>query len=104
MSENKDTTENLGSSHGYADIGTQKSPASIGRIEAQRKSVQQELNAIWQNEQPPNEIWIEVKDGDSVVEAMAFFGRDGYRPHWQLRDGTACHPSRFSRWREIKSA
>jgi len=58
----------------------------------------------WRNEKPPNETWVEVMEGDGVIEAMAFFGRDGYRPHWQLRDGSACHPSRFSRWREITSA
>lgn len=55
---------------------------------------------------PPNEVWVEVKDysnciGDTytVVEAMAFYGRDGYKPHWQLRDGTCCSPSRFNSWR-----
>jgi hypothetical protein len=54
------------------------------------------------NHKPPNETWVEVKDGEKVVEAMAYYGRDGYRPHWRLRDGTCCHPSRFSRWREIE--
>ena len=54
------------------------------------------------HEKPPNEKWVEVLDGDKVVEAMAFFGRDGTRPHWKLRDGSACHPSMFSRWREIR--
>ena len=53
----------------------------------------------WRNDKPPNEIWVQVKDGDSVVEAMAFYGRDGYRPHWRLRDESCCHPSRFSLWR-----
>ena len=56
----------------------------------------------WKNGvKPPNEIWVQVKDGNSIIEAMAFFGRDGYKPHWELRDGTYCAPSRFSHWREI---
>lgn len=56
----------------------------------------------WRTDQPPNEVWIEVIDGESVTEAMAFYGRDGWRPHWRLKDGICCSPSRFSRWREIK--
>jgi hypothetical protein len=51
---------------------------------------------------PPNEIWVEVLDKSEVVEAMAFYGRDGYLPHWQLRNGTSCHPSRFNKWRHKK--
>jgi hypothetical protein len=58
----------------------------------------------WRNDRPPNEVWVEVKDGEHVIEAMAFFGRDGYRPHWRLRDESCHHPSRFNRWREIASA
>jgi len=59
---------------------------------------------LWRNDRPPNETWVQVMDGDNVTEAMAFFGRDGYRPHWRLRNESCCHPSRFSRWREIPSA
>jgi len=55
----------------------------------------------WRNDQPPNEKWVEVKDGDFVVEAMAFFGREGHRPHWRLRDESCYHPSRFNKWRDI---
>jgi len=55
----------------------------------------------WQNEKPPNEVWVEVWDGEQVITAMAFYGRDGYRPHWQLPDGSCCDPSRFGRWRPI---
>lgn len=51
------------------------------------------------NLKPPNEVWVEVLDGSAFIEAMAFYGRDGYLPHWKLRDGTCCHPSRFSKWR-----
>ena len=57
----------------------------------------------WRSDRPPNETWVEVLDGESTVEAMAFYGRDGYRPHWQLRDGTCCDPSTFSQWREVAS-
>ena len=48
---------------------------------------------------PPNEIWVEVNSNGTILEAMAFHGRDGYKPHWRLRDGTCCHPSRFNSWR-----
>ena len=58
----------------------------------------------WRNDKPPNERWVQVKDDNQVIEAMAFYGRDGYRPHWRLRDESCCHPSRFSRWREIPQA
>ena len=56
---------------------------------------------IWMDarHKPPNEQWVEVLDGECVREAMAFYGRDGYRPHWILRDGMCCHPNRFLRWR-----
>ena len=55
-------------------------------------------------EKPPNEVWVEVQtSAGEVLEAQAFYGRDGYRPHWQLRDGSACHPSTFSRWRHLTS-
>lgn len=51
---------------------------------------------------PPNEEWVEVLSGDGKVnEAMAYYGRDGYSPHWRLRDGSCCHPSRFNSWRPI---
>lgn len=55
----------------------------------------------WRSDKPPNETWVQVMDGENIVEAMAFFGRDGYRPHWRLRNESFCHPSRFTRWREI---
>lgn len=53
------------------------------------------------HEKPPNETWVEVQGDDAIIEAMAYFGRDGCRPHWRLRDGTCCHPSMFTTWREI---
>jgi hypothetical protein len=56
----------------------------------------------WRRDKPPNETWVEVRDGDTPIEAMAFFGRDGYLPHWRLRDESAFHPSRFTEWREIE--
>lgn len=51
---------------------------------------------------PPNEIWVEVKDGDKIIEAMAFYGRDGYLPHWQTRDGSCYEQRAFREWRCIK--
>lgn len=70
---------------------------------------EQDITNEWRNDKPPNETWVEVMDGDDVIEAMAVFGRDGYLPHWRLRNEsqsfakTFCHPSRFNMWREIPS-
>lgn len=56
----------------------------------------------FKNQKPPNEIWVQVLDHKAnIIEAMAYFGRDGYRPHWQLRDGSLHHPSAFKLWRHI---
>ncbi len=57
----------------------------------------------WRNDKPPNEVWVAVKNGDEVLEAMAIYGRDGCLPHWRQRNGPAHHPSRFNRWRELKT-
>ncbi len=55
----------------------------------------------WINgEKPPNEEWVEVQSGNGATTvAMAFYGRDGWRPHWRTVDGSSCHPSRFNTWR-----
>jgi len=59
----------------------------------------------WQHHaKPPNEVWVEVMSGNTAIEAMAFFGRDGWRPHWQLRDGSSCSPGVFTTWRHLPSA
>ena len=72
MSENEKTTENLGS------------PSD------------------WNTGRPPNEKLVEVEDGDKIIQVMAFFGRDGYRPHWTNEDRTkSWDVSAFRRWRPI---
>jgi hypothetical protein len=58
----------------------------------------------WETGQPPNEEIVEVLDDDgTVLEAAAFYGRDGYLPHWQSADGnTRWDPERFTKWRRIE--
>lgn len=57
------------------------------------------------NQKPPNEVWVEVIDPNgNVIEAIAHYGRDGYHPHWQLRDGSLHHPTRFKLWRHMPPA
>lgn len=61
-----------------------------------------EVDAVlWINgEAPPNEEWVEVQSGNGTTTvAMAFYGRDGWRPHWRTVDGGSHHPSRFNAWR-----
>lgn len=53
----------------------------------------------WSHNQPPNEEWVEVRDGDNVAIAQAFHGRDGYKPHWVLLDGKHVEPVAFREWR-----
>ena len=57
------------------------------------------MSRTWQTSQPPNEVWVEVEDGGEIIEVQAFYGRDGYRPHWKTRDGGAIEPAAFRRWR-----
>jgi len=52
---------------------------------------------------PPNEKLVEVENGNEIIRVMAFYGRDGYRPHWQTKDGsTQWDVTAFNRWREIR--
>lgn len=58
----------------------------------------------WQNTKPPNEVWVEVEDPitNEIIVVQAFYGRDGYRPHWRSKDeGTVWSVSTFSRWRHL---
>ena len=57
----------------------------------------------WQTGKPPNETWVEVEDaGGAIIVVQAFYGRDGYRPHWRAYDGSAHYePSAFRRWRPL---
>lgn len=58
----------------------------------------------WQTAAPPNETLVEVEDGDNIIQVMAFYGRDGYRPHWTTEDGgTTWDVTAFKRWRDIGS-
>ena len=57
----------------------------------------------WQTSQPPNEVLVEVEEGKKIIRVMAFYGRDGTRPHWRTKNGSRAWPvSAFSRWREIE--
>ena len=61
------------------------------------------MNQEWQTGKPPNEVDVEVEDEDGeILVAHAFYGRDGYLPHWESADGsTLWSPSAFTRWRPI---
>jgi len=59
------------------------------------------IEMTWRTDRPPNETWVEVRDGETILEARAFYGRDGWRPHWQLRDGGSVNTSAFSEWRAL---
>lgn len=56
----------------------------------------------WQTTKPPNEEIVEVQDGGRIIRVMAFYGRDGYRPHWRSEDGnTFWEPAAFTKWRPV---
>ena len=56
----------------------------------------------WETGAPPNEVLVEVEDGEEIIQVMAFYGRDGYRPHWTNQDRSkAWDVSAFRRWRRI---
>lgn len=52
-------------------------------------------------QKPPNEVWVEVKRGESSLVAMSIYGRDGVSPHWKSKGGSCYHPSAFSAWRHL---
>ena len=53
------------------------------------------------NSPPPNEEWVDVLSEDGVIiRAMAFYGRDGWRPHWRTEDGTSYSCDTFNIWRK----
>lgn len=59
----------------------------------------------WQTGQPPNEVLVEVPDPETkrIILVKAFYGRDGYLPHWQSEDGnTVWPPGAFRRWRHTR--
>jgi hypothetical protein len=54
----------------------------------------------WQVGKPPNETPVEVEHDGKIIIVEAFYGRDGYLPHWRTLDGSTCWaPSRFKKWR-----
>tara|TARA_R110000868_G_scaffold14070_5_gene65617 strand:- start:1467 stop:1655 length:189 start_codon:yes stop_codon:yes gene_type:complete len=56
----------------------------------------------WNTSKPPNEILVEVEYDDKIIKVKAFYGRDGYRPHWQNEDESiSWSVNAFKRWREI---
>lgn len=54
----------------------------------------------WQSLPPPNEVIVEVEHESRVIEVMAYYGREGSRPHWRTADGNRFWgPEAFTRWR-----
>lgn len=61
------------------------------------------LTREWQTGTPPNEQLVEVKDGRRIRKVMAFYGRDGYLPHWRTADGgERWSVNAFTEWRPLK--
>ena len=57
----------------------------------------------WNTGQPPNEKFVIVELNGKEMEVQAFYGRDGYRPHWKNRKGDCYAVSTFKRWKPISS-
>lgn len=55
----------------------------------------------WQTGKPPNEKIVEVELGNGIIiRVFAFYGRDGYLPHWRSETGEAQYSvDTFHRWR-----
>jgi len=58
-------------------------------------------NNEWYTCKPPNQIPVEVELKGEIVVVEAFYGRDGYKPHWRHIDGRCWNVLAFSRWRHI---
>lgn len=59
----------------------------------------------WNTGRPPNETLVEVVWDGEIIEVMAFYGRDGCRPHWRTEDGTRrWDVTAFRRWRERRES
>lgn len=60
------------------------------------------MTTPWQYTAPPNETLVEIELDGQIIQAKAFYGRDGYRPHWRSADGNTCWDvSTFTRGRPI---
>jgi hypothetical protein len=44
---------------------------------------------------------MEVEYEGKIIAVEAFYGRDGYRPHWRDKYGTCWDVSAFRRWRHV---
>ena len=59
----------------------------------------------WQTGRPPNEELVEVMLDGEIIRVRAFYGRDGWRPHWRSEDETTSWSvESFSAWRRIASS
>lgn len=58
----------------------------------------------WQYTKPSNEKLVEVEDENgTIIRVLAFWGRDGYLPHWRSEDNNIhYHPSAFKKWRNLE--
>lgn len=58
----------------------------------------------WSTGKPPNEVIVEALSYEGKVHhVMAFYGRDGTRPHWRTKDGSEQYPvDYFTKWREVR--
>lgn len=58
----------------------------------------------WRTERPPNEELVEVELDGKIIRVKAFYGRDGWRPHWRSEDGVLMWSvDTFKRWRAIEN-
>ena len=56
----------------------------------------------WNTGKPPNEKLVEVEYEGGIIQVMAFYGRDGYAPHWRTKEGDhQWSVGAFKRWRTI---
>lgn len=59
----------------------------------------------WNSGKPPNEVLVEVEcpETKQIIRAKAFYGRDGWRPHWRSEDDNTFYDVHyFRRWRSIE--
>ena len=57
----------------------------------------------WKMSRPPNEEIVEVEKDGEIIRVMAFYGRDGYLPHWRTEnDDCEWSMNAFKRWRRVE--
>lgn len=58
------------------------------------------MSARWHTDKPPNERIVEVEWEGEAIRVLAFYGRNGWRPHWRSEDRTKMWDvDAFPRWR-----